>query len=459
MERVNYTISRNNSSYLPLQKKQQYTTAPAQSTAPYSRSSGFVALSALSNYNRHLVTEKSTAGAVSFGYNFFIKELPGLHCAYTGIPVLSTNELNKLNDKVLSSSGSVIKGMLVKYKKDLELSKFVPGNKNIEKKVLEDIIRAADAHPNTKGEKLIQKLVAQYEVPLNNHMLGLLDSMKTTSKEILSAESYNKLCKVLAPTERKLDLKEDSIVYSLVELYHNQAHTKRHNKKLVQLIEYAGRQPRDFDTISRMTGTLDASLQDKVNNIILAEKTCSMLKRKNILNNLNVFRDSLTNPEEFKNFSKVLNIASQIPQSVNTPEAFIVKYGHRSSRDVLEMVFNPIKASAEHIHPHSDEGLDGPSNYLNTAKFINEYRMSIPFEKFLEDNEKCIPHINNSINEIYGLTKLSRVDNNDKNQIVNYITQVTRTLETESGGKVKITIDDPDMPEKYKQKLGQLLIA
>lgn len=500
MEKLNYLVSVQNSRIITTKTKTNPIAKSIKTPIFKGNNTESLNLNLLANYNKHIAVRRNT---ISFngGYPFFAKELPGLHCAYTGVKLYSRDETAKLTLKLLNSKGAELKKLLLPLSKDLEISKFVPENKNIEKRVVDCLIEHSEHYPDSFGSSLIQKMVKKHENPLDDNMLNIISKIrKSMCHSSFSQSTQNDVDKVLNPIETKLKSKDKFLFDSLEEIYASSVLGRKEGKLFRQILQVAAQNPKDHQSILTLASRLDRPIKDKIGTIIQHEKNGKLLKRKNIIESLMNVERNISNSTEREHFRSVTKLAESIPQSTTLPEAFIVKYGHRSSTDIIQMIINPLRSSAEHIQPHSEGGPDFAKNFLNVAQVFNGDRGVTDFAQVLKENPVYAVNINKSLNEVYQQTKQTEGEFNQllkenpvyhehlkdainekfqfvnppkeeeflklaldyrNTQVINYLNDVTQTLGNQTKGMVdnplKIKIVDDAMPENYKKELAGLI--
>jgi len=250
----------------------------------------------------------------------------------------------------------------------------------IEKIVSNILINTAKKNPKKTINEVIVELINEKEVPLIQKQAALLKKIKRQANQLLSRDCYMSLVKVLPEEDVNLLLKVPS--------------------------SQRGR----------------------------------LLKKKNIIKKMmNLY--NVSSERDQQQLEKLIQIARQLPSSTTSHEAFIVKYGKRSSEQFIERLFNPIRSSAEHIFLNKDGAASSMDNLLATCTECNEKRGEQKFDIWLKNNPDVILNLGKYISDV------RKVVNNPDFQvkygvdIVNYPDLILETLDKASYGKFKHLIE------------------
>jgi len=157
-----------------------------------------------------------------------------------------------------------------------------------------------------------------------------------------------------------------------------------------------------------------------------------IFKRKTLINGFRTLLDNETNRHNKSILKKMVTTLPKLPTSGNSPDAFIVKYHRRNSREIAERLLEPYLASGEHVLPESCGGPSHFSNYLVIHKRCNEKRGCIDFKAYLRKNRQMIDLIHRHISAVDSKIKKGyEFDGSDT-----YIEEVTKRLYEESGGLI-----------------------
>ena len=86
--------------------------------------------------------------------------------------------------------------------------------------------------------------------------------------------------------------------------------------------------------------------------------------------------------------SRILKTAKEMPQSMDSINAFIVKYASREIPEIVSQLFHDALISIEHIKPQTSGGKNELSNYSLAHTSCNKNRSHIPMKEFAKINRR-----------------------------------------------------------------------
>ena len=168
--------------------------------------------------------------------------------------------------------------------------------------------------------------------------------------------------------------------------------------------------------------------------VILKKKKEDTFKRKTLLTSLD---EIIPEPYEKTIFEQMKDRALYLPTSSTSPNAFVVKYADRSHDEIAKRLLRASEATIEHILPDSKGGKNSIANFLLVSSKGNSLRENIPLVKFIQRfpniPELCQKYVEEIIKAIY---------NGELKRNETYPYKIQRTLEKESGGKIKLDLTD-----------------
>lgn len=152
---------------------------------------------------------------------------------------------------------------------------------------------------------------------------------------------------------------------------------------------------------------------------------------------------------------ELLQIASNLPCSMNNEDAWYVKYGGvdskkkpYTSRVISEKLVSPTYTNTDHIHPWNLGGYDATSNFWLMHARCNIIKTDKPFVEWLnEDRDNRVKYIKE-----YLVSTQEAIDNSNDPKMHPkydlYAAKIAKTIWYETNGEVDFTEDFP-LPEGY----------
>ncbi len=152
---------------------------------------------------------------------------------------------------------------------------------------------------------------------------------------------------------------------------------------------------------------------------------------------------------------ELLQIASNLPCSMNNEDAWYVKYGGvdskkkpYTSRVIAEKLVSPTYTNTDHIHPWNLGGYDATSNFWLMHARCNIIKTDKPFVEWLnEDRDNRVKYIKE-----YLVSTQEAIDNSNDPKMHPkydlYAAKIAKTIWYETNGEVDFTEDFP-LPEGY----------
>ncbi len=145
-----------------------------------------------------------------------------------------------------------------------------------------------------------------------------------------------------------------------------------------------------------------------------------------------------------KDFSKVYEVARNLPTSSSSVPAFFVKYSRRSNDEIASRLLLPSIATTEHIIPQSLKGKDRTDNYLVMCADCNSQRSSMPYTEWLRIQPKMKYSFEKYIKEVTERIKIGELGE----QYATYPAEVSKVVGIQSSGQ--ITAESENYIEKVK---------
>jgi len=164
-----------------------------------------------------------------------------------------------------------------------------------------------------------------------------------------------------------------------------------------------------------------------------------IFKRKDLLMDL---RDATINTTNKELFDEMWNVASKLPKSSTSIDAFIVKYTDRSPLEIAARLLRPSTASIEHItpaNPSSDDikaGENELTNFMLVSRDWNSGRSNMPLDEFVKKHRNIPRYSQRHINDIMHAIKKGKLTDCDWYPYV-----LKEKLYNESKGLININID------------------
>ncbi len=273
----------------------------------------------------------SNVSAISFsgGYNFALKKISGLPCAYCGKEVVSYDTIDEVQE---------LKGSELTDRLEVFLRQNPKDKDSIKGQAYNEFKRIVLANPKLNGADILP---------------------------IVYVESRDKvIAKQLA-------------VYSSVQ---------RLAKKLPN-----DRISRYINTVKDQDVSLNKNISmDKLTEFL--KQDTHIQYRRQVMRRFDEIADSYSRKKDRATVAQIRNELMKLPNSKNDKDAYLVKFISGSIRKTesvknpyvplesgaaalfYSVILNPYLASAEHIKPHSHNGADDSSNFLITHAHCNSKR-------------------------------------------------------------------------------------
>ena len=301
----------------------------------------------------------------------FLRELNGLTDPYSGVKMLTTKEIVKFSSELSLMNNSAEKiDLLSRYQENM-----FPVEKKIFKKLEKSISKNGKL---SISQVLLNKRMNALE-NLSNEQIFVLDSISIEAKE-LNPKLSNKVSSLIKKTKRHVlnnekseSFKRKSFIAKLVKLKEDDVlndienKLKTENKYLDRKLEL-----KEVKTIRKIVDSkpFDANLRGSS-----PFKAVIELQKKYM-------------PETIvdnKKFYKLYDLATCLPTSLSSSDAFIVKYSSKSRSDdeIAKRLVQESTVSIEHIRPKSLGGPNAASNFMAASRGRNTERGNMSFKEFL----------------------------------------------------------------------------
>lgn len=209
--------------------------------------------------------------------------------------------------------------------------------RGVKKNIVDNVIKMARKNPDDDMSAIFIKLAPQYKAELEAEQLDVL---------------------------RRLDL------------LFSKSFTSKEEEKIFQSILY------------------------ETNQWINNENESEPFKRKTFLYELEqlltlpIFRNQQT-------MKKIMLEAEKMPQSIESENAFIVKYHRRSNREIVQSLLYDAISTYEHIRPQDKQGPTIPENLAIACARCNNYvRNNTPMPKFVDAHPEIHTNIRKNLDAI-----------------------------------------------------------
>lgn len=157
---------------------------------------------------------------------------------------------------------------------------------------------------------------------------------------------------------------------------------------------------------------------------------------------------------------KILAEAENLPQSIESENAFVVKYHRRSPREIAELMIYEPMSTIEHIKPQQNGGLTTPKNLsVACARCNNLVRNNKPMSEFVDEHPEINKNIRKNFDailvysakqskQLYEKLSEKNIDNENYKRYLqslseneafnNYISAIAQTYMKESKGKLDL---------------------
>lgn len=284
------------------------------------------------------------------------------------------------------------------------------------------------------GEELIDTINKNKNF-FRNHKANIADNIIKIAKQYPD-DNIQEIFIKLAPQYRsKLENEQMEVIRRINILYGNSFDTKEETK-------------------------LFQSLLYETTQWINSAEESTPFKRKAFLNELKRILHLPIFKRNNQLIKKILTEAEKLPQSIESENAFVVKYARRSSREISELMIYEPMSTIEHIKPQQNGGLTIPENLsVACAQCNNLVRNNRPMDKFTDEHPEIHKNLRKNFDAILAYSskqskqlykKLSEKNINNENYqrylqdlnsnaaFKNYISAIAKTYMKESKGKLDL---------------------
>lgn len=220
------------------------------------------------------------------------------------------------------------------------------------------------------------------------HMRGqkAIDEIRLKTKELKPFSSEKIVAKkLISKIQQNPELSVDNIIKNMATEY-EPALLKTQINIFNKAYEQSEELPKDLKKIAQ-------NIIPKTNiNFLLdmqPKTKQALLKRKTLLNEMYALKNSIDdNTKNVDTVSKIIDTLGSLPRAKISPNAFIVKYGNRSSTSFLSFLLEPLQSTADHIYTRDSVGSPGTWNYLSVCRDCNTERSNTPLQKWVEEHPK-----------------------------------------------------------------------
>lgn len=272
-------------------------------------------------------------------------------------------------------------------------------NKNLKSDTFERTTAPAFSGKNTKSIKLIENELRNIDGvhdPYSDIIMISERRFKSLQTKIQKRQNSKSMITLLSAHEQHMFPPEKE-VFGYIKNYTSKT-SKNNSKKAKELT---------FNTIlQELLPNAKVRLINKQINVVnniqkLSEKNLSNDSKEKVNTVLSSIEESIYNdtfriglakkalnelkkdiPEK-KTFKRIMQETERFPNSVTSPEVFIINNAHKSSEQIAESLISPALISVEHIKPYSKGGESSAKNYIAASRRMNNIRSSTPLHEFI----------------------------------------------------------------------------
>lgn len=313
------------------------------------------------------------ASNVSFQSNvsegYFLRSLSGVHDPYSGVVILNSKEMHRINQDISRTRSGREK---VRY-----LSQHTESMLPVES-VIYDILRQGIKKDRyaTLGDILTKEK--------SFALMNLLDEENNVFMKIKEASSD------LSDKNKAKVLKEVSKAERRILLPHDDKNHFRRSRFINTLVRIS--QHDVLNNIEERINKLPQSQKEEALERFHEAKTLlennpynTNIKGKSPIERVRELQaefapDTLDEPNELE---PIINIASKLPTSKSSVNAFIIEMSDRSDKDIAMRLVSESLGTVEHVVPESKGGPDEAYNFIYATKSRNEERGNMPMKYFI----------------------------------------------------------------------------
>lgn len=285
---------------------------------------------------------------LSFGYNFALKQVKGIPCAYCGKDVLSREDLHEMIHLKGSELVDRMNGYF--YQAPDKMS-------DSQRKAFKILKETALEHPDKTAEELLPILFVDSRERLIKKQSKIYDDIEEMAED-LKTRSLSKYVKDIR--NQDVVLKQDISLAELSDFLINKQHVA-YRKEIIQNIKDIRNSPEAIKnnhakTWNRIISKVDELPSSTIDEDAYLVKFISKAIKKNINDEL-------------------------IPKDMESSEMFYA-----------QMLY-PFLSTAEHIKPFSKKGVSDYSNYLITHSYCNGKRADMPWIDYMFRNPRRFDNV------------------------------------------------------------------
>lgn len=152
-----------------------------------------------------------------------------------------------------------------------------------------------------------------------------------------------------------------------------------------------------------------------------------------------------------KDVHKILDVAVQLPESEKIISKMLSDYGHGGS-DVrfAKRLIQKAVVTAEHIHPKSKGGPNATNNYMGECQECNGSRGNMSYDEWM----KRYPNMPDNIQVNADAVTEEIIKGKIGGNYDDYPVDLKDAIERETGGKVVLTVKNPEEIDKAREERG-----
>lgn len=152
-----------------------------------------------------------------------------------------------------------------------------------------------------------------------------------------------------------------------------------------------------------------------------------------------------------ENVHKILDVAVQLPESEKIIGKMLSDYGHGGS-DVkfAKRLIQKAVVTAEHIHPKSKGGPNATNNYMGECQECNGSRGNMSYDEWM----KRYPNMPDNIQVNADAVTEEIIKGKIGGNYDDYPVDLKDAIERETGGKVILTVKNPEEIDKAREERG-----
>lgn len=152
-----------------------------------------------------------------------------------------------------------------------------------------------------------------------------------------------------------------------------------------------------------------------------------------------------------KNVHQILDVAVQLPESEKIIGKMLSDYGHGGS-DVrfAKRLIQKAVVTAEHIHPKSKGGPNATNNYMGECQECNGSRGNMSYDEWM----KRYPNMPDNIQVNADAVTEEIIKGKIGGNYDDYPVDLKDAIERETGGKVILTVKNPEEIDKAREERG-----